>query len=89
MYIVSSSIKHTIQTYPGKSVSLYLAVVDALSCIDYKENYDIYLILTYSFANSLQQQQHSSGFSNKMIISLMKHGDIEIRQIIIAINSSL
>ena len=42
---VSSSIKHTIQTYPGKSVSLYLAVVDALSCIDYKENYDIYLDL--------------------------------------------
>ena len=29
---VSSSIKHTIQTYPGKSVSLYLAAVDALSC---------------------------------------------------------
>ena len=40
---VSSSIKRTIQTYPGKSVSLYLAAVDALSCIDYKENYDIYL----------------------------------------------
>ena len=40
-YAVSSSIKHTIQTYPGKSVSLYLAAVDALSCIDYKENYDI------------------------------------------------
>ena len=59
---VSSSIKHTIQTYPGKSVSLYLAAVDALSCIDYKENYDIYIILTYSFTNSLQQQRHSSDF---------------------------
>ena len=59
---VSSSIKRTIQTYPGKSVSLYLAAVDALSCIDYKDNYDIYFILTYSFTNSLQQQRHSSDF---------------------------
>ena len=74
---VSSSIKHTIQTYPGKSVSLYLAAVDALSCIDYKNIY-----VTYSSTNSLQ---HSSD----IVISLMKHGDIEIRQIIIAINSSL
>ena len=36
---VSSSIKHTIQTYPDKTVSLllYLAAVDTLSCIDYKD----------------------------------------------------
>ena len=32
---VSSSIKHTIQTYPGKSVSLYLAAVDGSSHIVY------------------------------------------------------
>ena len=42
---VSSNTKHTIQTYPGKSVSLYFAAVDALSYIDYKDNYDIYLDL--------------------------------------------
>ena len=32
---VSSSIKHTIQTYPGKSVSLYLAAVDGSGHIVY------------------------------------------------------
>ena len=34
-YAVSSSIRHTIQTYPGKSVSLYLAAVDGLGHIVY------------------------------------------------------